>query len=282
MIKNYFNVALRNLQKHKFYSLLNVLGLSIGLACFMLISLFIKDELSYDKFYEDADRIYRINFAATLNGNDINSARTGGLVATVLKNDYPEVEDAIRLRNSTVNLFVKRNSGIETFKEETVILADSNFFDFFSVKLIYGESSTALNRPNTMVMDIETSQKIFGDIDPVGEVLSVNNSTAYEVTGVYEKFPQNSHFHNNMILSMSSFDFTWAHFLSNNFNSYVKFREGTKPEELISKFPEMTETYGGPLIRQFFNMNLKEFRENGNALEFSLTALAAIASGFPK
>jgi putative ABC transport system permease protein len=276
MLKNYFNIALRNLLKHKFYSLLNIIGLSIGLACFMLISLFVKDELSYDSHLEGADRIYRVDFAATLNGSDHISAAVGAPTALALKTDYPEVEDAVRFRNSG-NWFVKRKEQTETFKEEHVAMADSNFFKFFSLDLIYGDKETALNRPNTLVMDLTTSKKIFGDINPVGEVLVLDNEDDYEVTGVYADIPQNTHFHHNIMLSMSTFE--WANnqnWLSTNFNTYVKLKEGTPGEVLEAKFPDMIQTYCAPLIEQFLNMNMEEFRNSGNAVGFSLFPLTDI------
>ncbi len=276
MLKNYFNVALRNLLKHKFYSLLNVIGLSIGLACFMLISLFVKDELSYDSHFEDADRIHRVDFAATLNGADHIAAAVGAPTALALKTDYPEVEDALRYRNSG-NWFVKRKGQTETFKEEHVAMADSNFFKFFSLDLVYGDAETALNRPNTLVMDVTTSRKIFGDMNPVGEVLVLDNRTDYEVAGVYEDIPKNTHFHHNMMLSMSSFEWTNnQNWLSTNFNTYVKLKKGITASELEAKFPGMIQTYCAPLIEQFLNMNMEEFRNSGNALGFSLFPLTDI------
>lgn len=276
MLKNYFNVAIRNLLKHKFYSLLNVIGLSIGLACFMLISLFVKDELSYDTHFEGAERIYRVDFAATLNGSDHISAEVGAPTALALKADYPEVEDAVRFR-ATGNWFVKRKGQTETFKEEHVLMADSNFFKFFSLDLIYGDIETVLNRPNTLVIDLTTSKKLFGDINPVGEVLVLDNQTDYEVTGVYQDIPKNTHFHHNMMLSMSTFD--WANnqnWLSTNFNTYVKLKEGTPGEVLEAKFPGMVQTYCAPLIEQFLNMNMEEFRNSGNAVGFSLFPMTDI------
>lgn len=276
MLKNYFNVALRNLLKHKFYSLLNVIGLSIGLACFMLISLFVKDELSYDTHFEGAERIYRVDFGATLNGSDHISAQVGAPTALALKTDYPEVEDAVRFRE-TGNWFVKRKGQTETFKEEHVLMADSNMFKFFSLDLVYGDVETALNRPNTLVIDLTTSKKIFGDINPIGEVLVLDNQTDYEVTGVYQDIPKNTHFHHNMMLSMSTFD--WANnqnWLSTNFNTYVKMKEGTPGEVLEAKFPGMIQTYCAPLIEQFLNMNMEEFRNSGNAVGFSLFPMTDI------
>ncbi|SNT25538.1 putative ABC transport system permease protein [Ekhidna lutea] len=276
MLKNYLNVALRNLLKHKFYSFLNIFGLAIGLACFMLISLFIKDEMSYDTHLSDADQIYRVDFAATLNGSDHISATVGAPTGQALKNDYPEVIDAMKVRESG-NWFIKRKGQTETFKEELVLMADSNFFSFFGIPLVYGNTKNTLARPNTLALDLSTSKKIFGDINPVGEVVVLDNQTDYEVVAVYDDLPANTHFRHNMLLSMTSF--AWANnqnWLSTNFNTYIKLKEGSTKEELEAKFPEMIETYCGPLIEQFLNMNLQEFRNSGNALAFPLFPLRDI------
>lgn len=277
MLKNYFNIAVRSLLKHKFYSLLNILGLSIGLACFMLISLFIKHELTYDTFHKDADRIQRVHFRATLNGEDHIASQVGAPMAGAMKKDFPEVEDALRI-NDTGNWFVKRKGETSSFKEEFVLMADSNFFDFFSVNLIYGDKKNVLNRPKTLVLDQTTAKKLFGDMNPVGEVLTLDSRFDYEVTGVYEDLPDNSHFHHNILLSLTSFD--WAvnndNWLSTNFQTYVKLREGADPAELQAKFPQMINTYVAPLIEQFLNMNMDEFANSGNALGFSLFPLKDI------
>lgn len=276
MLKNYFNVALRNLLKHKFYSLLNVLGLSIGLACFMLISLFVKDELSYDAHFANADQIYRVDFSATLNGSDHVACQVGAPTAMALKNDYPEVLDATRCRNSG-NWFVKRKGETETFKEENVMMADSSFLSFFGIDLIYGDPETALKRPNTLVMDLTTARKLFGDVNPVGEVLVLDNRDDYEVTGVYDDLPENTHFHHNIMLAMSTFGWTNnQNWLSTNFNTYVRLQDGVNGQDLNAKFPGMIQTYCAPLIEQFLNMNMDEFRNSGNALGFSTTPLSDI------
>lgn len=277
MLKNYFNIAVRSLLKHKFYSFLNILGLSIGLACFMLISLFIKHELTYDTFHKDADRIHRVHFRATLNGEDHTASQVGAPMGAAMKKDFPEVEDAVRI-NDTGNWFVKRKGETNSFKEEFVLMADSNFFDFFTVNLIYGDKKNVLNRPKTLVLDQTTAKKIFGDINPVGEVLTLDNRFDYEVTGVYEDLPDNSHFHHNILLSLTSFD--WAvnnnNWLSTNFQTYIKLKESSNVEELQAKFPQMINIYIAPLVEQFLNMNMDEFANSGNALGFSLFPLKDI------
>ncbi|GAB4230970.1 MAG: ABC transporter permease [Ekhidna sp.] len=276
MFKNYFNIALRNLLKHKFYTGLNIVGLAIGLACFMLISLFILDELSYDRFHDGADRIYRVDFNATLNGSDHISAQVGAPLAAAAKSDFPQVEDALKVRRSGT-WFLKREESIETFKEETVLMADSNFFQFFTIPLKYGSAAGALQRPNTIALDATTATKIFGDINPVGERLILDGQDSYEVTAVYEDLPQNSHFTHNVILSMVTFDWTNnQNWLSTNFNTYLKLKEGSTMEEVQAQFPQMIKTYCEPLIEQFLNMNLEELFESGNSLGFGLTPLTDI------
>ncbi|MEP4533019.1 MAG: ABC transporter permease [Cyclobacteriaceae bacterium] len=271
MLRNYFRVAIRSLLRHKFYSILNILGLTIGMVCFMMISLFVLDELSYDQFHKDANRIFRVDFMAQLNGEAIESSNTGAPTAKALKEDYPEVEDATRL-NATGNWFIKEKGTTKTFKEEHVLMADPNIFDFFTVELIYGDPKTCLERPNTLVMDRTTAQKMFGDVNPVGKILVLDNEDDYEVTGVYEDLPDNSHFHQNILLSMITFYQPWQNdaWLSTNYNTYIKLQEGVTKADFEPKFTEVIEKYCAPLIMRYLNMNLEEFGSSGNQLAFSL------------
>ena len=276
MLKNYLNVAVRNLLKHKFYSILNILGLSVGLSCFMMISLFVKDELSFDRFHKDADQIYRMDFAATLNGTDHISSNVGAPTAQAMLADYPEVIDAIRL-NRSGTWFIKREEGMEVFKEEHVLMADSNFFEFFTVKLIHGDPKNVLNRPNTLVLDQTTATKIFGSENPVGQPLILDNSEHYEVTGVYEDLPNNSHFTQNILLSMASFEHANnQNWVNTNYNTYLKLQPGFDPNELEAKFPQLIEKYIGPLILQFFGATMEEFKQAGNNVGFSLFPMTDI------
>jgi putative ABC transport system permease protein len=277
MLKNYISVSLRNIKRHKFYSILNVLGLTIGLVCFMMISLFVIDEMSYDTFHKHADRIFRVDFYGKLNGSEIMSSNVGAPMAKALVADYPEVEDATRI-NATGNWFIKEKGTTKTFKEETVLMADSNFFDFFSVKLVYGNPETCLQRPNTLVMDLTTSRKMFGDENPVGKILVLDNEDDYEVTGVYEDLPSNSHFHHNVLLSMITFPRSESNdsWLSTNFTTYLRLQEGVSQKAFESKFPEVISKYCAPLISKFLNMDMNEFGGSGNELAFLLFPLTDI------
>lgn len=276
MIRNYFNIALRSLARYKFYSFLNILGLSVGLTCFLVISLFVMDELSYDKHIPGWENIHRVDFAATLNGTDHIAATVGAPTGLALQRDYPEVVEAVRL-NGYSTWFIRKKESLETFKEEYVLSADSNYFEFFGTQLLYGDSKTALVRPNTVALSESIAKKIFGDDNPVGETVVLDNRTDYEVTAVYPNLPSNSHMRHDMLLSMSTFDWVRnGHWLSTNFNTYIKLQEGTKAPSLEAKFPDMINRYCAPLIQQFLNMNMEEFGENGNALNFSLIAMTDI------
>ena len=159
MIRNYLIVAFRNLRKQKFYSAINVLGLSIGLSCFFFISLFVTDEFSYDQSSPYADKIYRMDFSGSINGNEFITALMSAPAAETMKADYPEVDDSFRFR-TTGNWFVKRKGKELTFKEENVIYSDPNFFDFWGMDLLYGDPETCLSRPKTLVLDETTAKKI--------------------------------------------------------------------------------------------------------------------------
>ncbi|MEO9964532.1 MAG: ABC transporter permease [Reichenbachiella sp.] len=277
MLKNYINVAVRNLLKHKFYSILNILGLSIGLTCFMMISLFVLDELSFDRFHSGSENIYRIDFQAKLNGSDHISCRVGAPAAQAILNDYPIVEDAIRM-SATGNWFIKEKGFEKTFKEENVMMADSNFFSFFTVPMIHGNPKTALVRPNTLVMDQSTAEKMFGAANPIGKTLVLDNTADYEITGVYEDLPKNSHFRQNIILSVASFPrrANSSNWVNTSFNTYLKFQKGISSEQLVANFPALIEKYIGPLIQKFFGQSLAEFSDAGNHVGFSLFPLEDI------
>ncbi len=276
MLKNYFNVALRNLFKHKFYSLINILGLSIGLTCFLMISLYVVDELSYDTFHSDADRIYRMDFSGAINGSEFITALASAPAGPTMPEEFPEVEAATRLRGSG-NWTVRRKDEDNAYNEENVIFADANFFTFWDFNLIKGDPKTCLERPNTLVIDQTTAKKIFGDDDPLGEIVVLDSDEDWEITGVYEDIPSNSHFNFSILLSMESREEAKQKFwMSFNFNTYLKLQEGADPVELEAKFPDLIQKYIGPEVEQFMGASMEEFVEAGNSAGFYLFPLTDI------
>ena len=276
MIRNYIVVAFRNLRKQKFYSAINILGLSIGLTCFLFISLFVSDEFSYDKASPFAQNIYRMDFSGSINGNEFITALMSAPAAETMKADYPEVEDAFRFRTSG-NWFIKRKGQELTFKEENVVFSDPNFFTFWGVDLLYGDPETCLSRPKTLVLDETTATKIFGKMDPVGQMVVLDNKEDYEVTGVYKDLPDNNHFHYNVMLTMLDREEAKGKmWMSFNFNTYLKLSEGTQPEELTAKFPDLIDTKLGPEIKQFMNLDMEQFQAQGDYAGLYLVPLLDI------
>ncbi|MEM9341281.1 MAG: ABC transporter permease, partial [Bacteroidota bacterium] len=269
MLKNYLNVAFRNLIKHRFYSLINILGLSTGLTCFLLIMLFVADETSYDTFHSDGDRIYRMDFSGTINGSEFITALASAPAAATMVRDFPEVEDAVRIRE-TGNWLIKKKNDEAVFNEEYVAFVDKNFFEFFDFNLIAGDPTTCLSKPNTLVLRKDEAAKIFGGEDPLGQIVSIDNEEDWEVTGVYE-VPTNSHFDFQMLFTMESRDEAQSKmWMSFNFNTYLKLQAGFDPKELSAKFPDLIEKYIGPEVEQFMGASIEEFYEAGNDAGFYL------------
>ena len=234
MIKNYLKIALRNFVKERFYGLINVLGLSIGVASSLVIMLYVAHDLSYDDFHPDVDRTYRVNQTLIWSpGGGIMSSTTLPL-AGLLASEYPEVESALRI-NTPGNSIVRYEDDQykHNYFENSILAADSNFFEFFDFKLKEGDPSVALKGLNKVVISSETAYKYFGDEPALGKmILFGSDRTPMEVTGVTEVQPTNSHFHFDFLLSMYSnpnikrFEWSW---IWTQVVTYVKLRPGADP-----------------------------------------------------
>ena len=279
MIKNYFKIALRNLRKQRFYSLINILGLAIGLAVCLLITLFVLDELSYDRYHEKADRIQRVHMSYSLGGKEGNGAVVAAPLAQTMVETYPEVENAVRFRTQGSYTLYR---GTNAYQEEDVTFADSSLFDVFTLPLLYGNPKTALAQPNTLVISARSARKYFGTdwekSPPLGETLLVGrDKEAYQVTGIFDRVPSNAHFHFDVFLSMPSLEESRENmWLSHNFHTYLLLREGTDIAALQTKLNETFKTYAAPEIKQFINMSYEEFLGSGNRFEYLLQPLTDI------
>jgi len=262
MLSNFYKIAVRNLLKYKFYSSINILGLSIGIASFLFIWLYVKNELSYDQYHENADRIVRLDFHAQLGDNEAIGAANSAPVGPTFTEEYPEVESFFRFRSRGNYLVQYENNH---YKEEKIVFADSTFFDFFSVDLIHGNAKTALTQPNAVVITSTMAKKYFGDVDPMGKSLKLDNEDLFKVTGVMEEVPSNTHFDLDFLLSMSSIDESnntnWG---SINFNTYLLLREGTDLNVLESKSQETLKTYFEPVLKEYIGTTWDDFMAAGS------------------
>src|SRR5690349_5634107 len=203
MIYNYLKIAVRNLLKYRFISFINLFGLTVGLTCCLLILAYILNEISYDRYNKNADRVYRVT-RTFYNGNG-DVALTLSTVSPpfgyYLPTDFPEIEKMTRvLNNGTTPLRYKD----KLINEQNVFFADENLCDVFTVKVLKGNPKTALKEPFSVMLTEETARKYFGDEDPINKVLRANNQFDVKVTGVYEAFPSNAHLHPNILVSFNT------------------------------------------------------------------------------
>lgn len=251
MIRNYLNIALRTLQKHKGYAVINVLGLAVGLAASLLIVQYVVHELSYDDFHADSDRIYRIRFDLHREGDRLfKAATTYPAVGPALEADFPEVEAQARL-------FLRYGGGVvqhgdRSFREDLVFHADASFLTLFSYPMLQGDRETALNAPNTVVISEAIAQKYFGPSDPLGERIRFGTDEEYTITGVMRS-PENSHLKFNFLFSFSTLrtldwapleQYAWNWY---DFYTYVRLRPEADPAALEAALPAFIARHKGEL-----------------------------------
>jgi putative ABC transport system permease protein len=277
MLKNYLKIGWRNLLKNKTFSLINIIGLAIGLSCFILISLFVLDELSFDRFNANADRIYRVNSDLIFNGSELRLPVASDMMGSTLKKDYPQVEEFTRVFTSNGSKLIRK--GNLFINEARVAHVDSTFFRIFSFSSVNGNTETALNEPNTVVITESTAKKYFGNGDPVGKTIETNDAgkTLYHVTAVIRDMPSNSHFHFDFLFSMKNVDYNWGTYTSHNFFTYLVLKAGVDYKEFEKKFPDYVDRYVIPQASQFMQIKSRaEFEKAGNRLSYSLVPLTKI------
>ena len=267
MIKNFFKVSFRNLIRHKFYSLINIIGLSIGIAVSMLILFFIYDELSYDRFHKDAKRIYQVYQKARLQGKEGDGPNTCAPFAAAAVDEIPEVESSIRI-NQWREQIIRYEDDIFT---ETMLLADSNFFRFFTFELLEGNPKNILNEPNQIVLTEKTAKKYFdydgnGKESPVGKmVVWGTGKSNCEIVGIMADPPSNSHFHFEIVLSMQTWEWSkGTQWTSNSLYTYIKLNKHADPKSAQDKIKAMVDKYIGPEIQQFIGVSLEQWRQTGD------------------
>jgi putative ABC transport system permease protein len=275
MLRNYFITALRLLKKNSLFSIINILGLAIGLAASIIIFLWVNDELSYDMFHEDAGRIYRVERDMTLDDGRLEVSITSSPLGPQMVSDYPEIEKFVRLARTDVmveDIFRNQN-------KEQMLYADSSFFDIFSFNLINGDPVSCLKEPFTVVISRKYAQKYFGGTPEAGSQLTLNQNgemRPYKVTGVFDDMPHNSHIKADLIGSFVSLyslrhEMMMKSWMASSHYTYILLAEGADKDEVTGSIQEMVEIYFGPEFRNFIEVD-----DVGDILRLKLRPLSKI------
>jgi len=276
MIKLFLKTAIYRLQNNKFYSFLNIGGLALGLVAFLYIITYTFHEFSYDSFHSKADRTYRCVAHIKLGETALHIPRSESPLAAAAKNDFPEIEEAVRLYPLTE---ITTYYNDKKFVESEICYADAELFDVFDFKLLEGDPETALKESNTIVLGKEVAFKYFGDENPIGKsILLTTDKVPYVVTGILDEIPENSSLQSNIYASFSTLAESrrvdWGAF--NNTYTYIVTRKGVDIEEFEAKFDASLRKYEDAMIQKEMGISLKEFETQGNFFIHKLQPLMDI------
>ena len=268
MFSNYFKIALRNLKKNPGYSVINIAGLAIGLACCVLILLYVQDELTFDLFHQQAGRIYRVvTTQKSPEQGERHFPSVMGPVAPALLAEFPEVSKTVRIRERQgMGRFTVRY-GENRFYEGDYLVAESSFFEIFDFKLLQGDPQTALTLPSALVITETTARKYFGDENPVGKTLAIERYGDFKVTGLLQDPPRNSHLDFSMLLSFATLEANprWKQYIdsweSDSFITYVLMREKIDIAAFNTKLAALTQKHLNAEQRNAVQLSLQSLRD---------------------
>ncbi len=287
MFKNHLKIALRNILKNKLYSGINIGGLAVGLACAVLISMWVRDELSFDQFHQAKNEIYRINWDFKWNNNEGMGSGTPPPLAAALMNDVPDIAAATRIYPVPKQVV---RYGENFFSEAHIFGVDQNFFEIFDFGLTDGDAKTALSQPNAVILTEEAAHKYFGGESPIGRIITIGEDqtqlgksyqSAFKVSGVMKNPPHNSHFQFDMLTSISShplveyFDWSWIWM---RVTTYAKLAEGASAQSVEAAIPALVEKYAPPAFKRI-GFSYDELLANGGRWDFLLQPLTDVYLG---
>ena len=265
-MNSFFNLFLRVTLRNKTFSVLNILGLAIGMAGFILIMLWVFDELSYDKFNENSSRIYRVYIRFNLDGTENSHVTCPAPAAAALRSDFPEVENVVRFRDYGSSII---SYGDNSFTEERIIFADSTVFEVFTFPFVSGDPKTALRAPRTITMSESMANKYFGLEEPLGKMLTLDDTMDYQITGVFKDIPSTSHIHFDFIASTySNSESSQASWINFNFVTYVLLKEHASGKAFEEKLSLLVDNYIAPQFEQVMGATWEQFTETGAYLYF--------------
>jgi len=254
MFRSYFKIAFRNLTKNKTFSLINIVGLAVGMAVFLLIIQYVAFELSYDSFHENADNIYRVRNDRIYADKHDKSAGCPPALGPTLKQEFPEVLEFARLHgtrymNNTAT-YIAGQDRVITHNQEKIYYAEASFLRMFSFPMLKGSAELALEEPFTVIISESSARKYFGNVDPLNKIITITNGYGSQdctVTGIFKDIPENSHIKFEFLISYKTLisrhtdaEYYWGW---NAFNTYILLAKNTNPGSLEKKFPELIEKY---------------------------------------
>ena len=271
MFKNYIKIAFRSLNKNRTYAFINILGLALGVMVTILVFLFVKDEFNYDRHWDGAERIYRTGIKANMMGQQMDAPISPSPMAHSFRTEFDEVVTATRVQKQNQEILMRH--GDNKVYIQAGALADSAFFKVFNFDFVQGNPLTALKEENAIVLTEETAQKLFGDKNPMGEVVNYDNRKDYVVRGIIKDSKDHMHFHYDMIRADHSIQNIWV---SNNWYTYFKLKEGVDIESFKEKMQTAFTAKIKPDVERFLQTTMEEFLEQGNSFEYQLMPIVDI------
>lgn len=282
MLRNFIKTAFRSLIKQKVYTAINVIGLAVSITACLLIVLYVKHELSYDKFFSNSDRIYKLALERKYPNHTTFYSVVPHSYAKAIQHDFPEVEKTMHLfgpnQNVVINYKVKEGE-VKTFEEDNVMLADSSFFEFFDIELMKGDKKTALQGPQKVIISESTAQKYFGKEDPIGKEFG-GDFQQLKISGVFKNLPDNSHLRFDFVGSVGGQQFQQfinrENYTGFDSHTYIKLKPGADYKGLEAKFPKMVDTYAAAQIEKNLGKSWEDYKKAGNGYRYFLQPLPSI------
>ncbi len=274
MIRNYFLIAVRNILRDKVFSMVNIVGLAVGITCFLALFLFIQDELTFDRFNSafDSSQIYRVYVKIAVNGSEDTSSKTAQVLGPILQQSYPEVKAYSRVGYFGARAF-KYNDKL--FRSGRIYAVDSTFFKIFALEFIDGDPATALVEPNSIVLTETAAQRIFGSENPVGKLLPTESGQIFKVTALVKDFPRKSHFRCDYLESLSTYKVN-ENWMDQWFTTYLVLQPGTDAEAFEEKLQKVVADHVGPEVQKLLGVPIDQFLRDGNTYSFNLQPFSSI------
>jgi putative ABC transport system permease protein len=277
MLKNFVKTAIRHFRKQRFFSSLNLLGLTVGLATCLMISLYVVNELSYDRYSPMAKRLYRVEAHFRIAGENLDEKIVPAVLGPVMVRDFPSVQSFVRLHDAGK---VKVKRGDQWVIENKACWADSNFFELFGLHALAGNVQTALTEPHSVVLSASMAERQFGKMSPqevVGKSIEINGGAPYKIMAVIQDMPLLSHLHFDVIASLNTQDdFKEVNWIDNDWITYLLAKPGVTAEDLNKDLEVATRKYAGPIIQKMLGTTLADMAKKGDFYHYTTIPLTRI------